>query len=1768
MMILCALAWSGEVWGVDHLPISGKSVNIAAQGRLGGAFNWDDKTEVLQFNGIPNIISFSYSSSSNSASWADWYVAVSTDGSDFSNVIWSVTDTKSGSGSITLSEIITDFNTRCGIRYVMFCYSGNFGGNFTNISISEHPLTYSLDKNEELIDFGTKTKGQEHTSTVTLTHINASSNTTVSYDDKTNFSVSYDFTTGRDYWGKDDITITYKNQKVGYHETTITITDGKHPQTVTVSGTTQTTYYGKAVAAHSIGGNAYVTFNQSASSTASTTEATVNTTTSENSASSKAYYRAVPSTGYGFKGWIKGTGDYSPSAEESGDLSFAPDITYNKESSNNPSTTIYKACFGPAFNFSAETASSNSNYGTATVKIGEGNPSTSVTKQIVGDLGEENDTKTETVTFTAKEVSGCIFLGWYTTSDCSGSPVSEAKSYEVELGSTVSTPGSLKLWALFKKKQNLQWKSGLDFNLVLNATVESPAMVTAGGKTITYSSNTGTEGAVTINGNTLKAERLGKSTITASVPGDADYNAESITAEFTVDEVKQATFRPSWSGDQTTIELGMSKTIELLNIATDNTFTISANPTGKISWEREGNILTIKGKVLGTTTLTLTQVGNTFLNGNTADYIIEVTKHPNTFALNANSKAMKVGEKWEDVVENWGLGKDNTNVTSSNSKVATFDKTNNRITALEEGTATITFTQNGDNDNAGMTKTVTVTVSKISNKDVVIKLPTLTVDVDGTIEPSVENCYEDNDNTVNPIAVSIDSYTVTSSPSLRNPLSSDKVVVFENGVIKAMNAGTATITLYQPASTKYEASRNFTFDITVSKISNALTVTLDGAQRTTKNVAHNTGITLGYSSDYDSNGAFQVTLTSGSDAIATLGDNTVIDGVNTRIITSGSTAEGTNVWTITQAETYKYEGATAIVRIRVNSVPETDSFLHTSLTSDNHSWFTGGGDDYEVSVDYIPKEIRFNAWHTKGGVDESIKVTWKDVNGKVLGSKKFSMSSDSQQYAAENLPENARKFTFTATGSLSQYISDVYVVRKTYINASADIKNFGSVYTDQRRTATIKVEWGSSNGGDIKIESNDPDHFSPSPSTITGTENSNGTKTITITYTPNPNKEGQEDEATISISDKYNAAKDIKIKGTAQKYEPEIARGSNTETSMKVDASIDNVFAFTGTSATAPSANSSDDFYYTITHTLDGGVHSDGGVISYNPQANIITGLNAGTATLTIYQKANNISSATSESFEFTVSRLENRVNISLSSTTLNVDDEATVQLQNGESDGALSVSITNGSYTYSTQNRDGGGVLTYNENTKKLTGYNAGTADVTITQEQTYKYEGATKQFTVTVNRMEQTFGWDYPDLETTLQLGTVVTNNTASSNITELTDVTYKSGNTSVIKIENEDINSGKFTAIGKGSSTITATQAGNYKYLPAIVTREFTVYNKKTPAFNADSHFSGSTGRIELTCTATITVTGVSTGEDFTVTYGNKEGEAPEPVISVTQSGETITITALRIGNATLTLKQEGNDDFIAKTQTYNIEVFWPDYFLSLASTTAPTHAAGNYKKIFFTRSLKKGYSTIALPFTTTVAALTGRTANADDWVAQLSAVTKSAADGYTLYFQKVEGGTITANQPYILHLGSAVENPTWTDMTDGITVVAATAGENTAQTGYSDFSDWVMKANYSPNCDMEGKYGVVNGEGVLKKGSTGSTLKAFHAYIEGPTSVQVKAAYLDEDEADGILELFNSQENQDGVKLIYDLQGRRLPRAQAGINIVIRDGKVRKEIEPRR
>ena len=578
-------------------------------------------------------------------------------------------------------------------------------------------------------------------------------------------------------------------------------------------------------------------------------------------------------------------------------------------------------------------------------------------------------------------------------------------------------------------------------------------------------------------------------------------------------------------------------------------------------------------------------------------------------------------------------------------------------------------------------------------------------------------------------------------------------------------------------------------------------------------------------------------------------------------------------------------------------------------------------------------------------------------------------------------------------------------------------------------------------------------------------------------------------------------------------------------------------------------------------------------MISYNPVTNKITGLNGGTATLTVYQKNTSVYNATtSQSFTFTVNKLTNNTNIALSTLTFDVDGTSTVELTKNDSKGALSASYSNNIYTNLSQNRDGE-LLSFNSSTNTLTGWNAGTGKVTITQAETYKYLSKSSTFNVTVNKVAQNLTWENPYLETTMQINSTLTGNAATSDADPRTfedgiiEITYSSDNTEAITV---DANTGDLTAVDEGSNiSITATQAGNYKYLPATLTRQFSVFNKQTPAFIADAHFTGASGRVEYTCTATIRVTGVGADseEGFTITNGDNS------IIGVVRDGETITITGLAIGSTTLTLAQAGNEDYIAKSQTYNIEVYMPDDFLTLAPTSTPSHEKGQYRKIFLHRTLKKGLSTIALPFNTTVAELTGRAANDNDWVAQLETVTHTKADArtndeYTLYFWKVKDGVIAANQPYVLNLGAEVVNPTWTDLTDGITVAAASAGEKAATNGYSGYGGWVMHANYDVDFPMSGKYGIVNSADGLMLGGSGSTLAAYTAYIAPPAQVnnapRLRVAYVDTDGTTTVVDDLPFDNDADAQHIaIYGPDGKHRSRLQPGVNIVrYKDGTVRK------
>lgn len=263
-----------------------------------------------------------------------------------------------------------------------------------------------------------------------------------------------------------------------------------------------------------------------------------------------------------------------------------------------------------------------------------------------------------------------------------------------------------------------------------------------------------------------------------------------------------------------------------------------------------------------------------------------------------------------------------------------------------------------------------------------------------------------------------------------------------------------------------------------------------------------------------------------------------------------------------------------------------------------------------------------------------------------------------------------------------------------------------------------------------------------------------------------------------------------------------------------------------------------------------------------------------------------------------------------------------------------------------------------------------------------------------------------------------------------------------------------------------------------------------------------------------------------------------------------------------------KKTITNDNPGSTENLTLVAIFEPKSLTLDPETKPNNnIEGLYKgTITLSRTLKAGYSTIALPFFTTVAQLTKRTSD-NDWVAQLDIVTYNAQDGYTLYFQKVDGGTITANQPYVLHLGSEVKDPTWTDLTNGISVEAAVATSVGASTGYSDYEGWKMWSNFTPNFAMAGKYGIVNSEGGLMLGSgDNAKLNAFTAYIAPPQpsgAPRLRVAYVDEDGTATFIGSLPEDDLQGEPVAIYGPDGQRRSKMQRGVNIVrYSDGTTRK------
>ena len=221
--------------------IVGKSGSISWSngihlGNGGGGFNWNDKyvTIALDQQSIPYQLKLKYKCTNVGSTDPDWYVDESSDNTNWTRV-WntqSSSTSTSGLQTIDLSK---------STKYIRLIYSGNFGGIYSDISVSDQAYVNDPKVGDNIIsslDFGANTISsgvEEKTFDIEWCNVNALTVTS----DNALFTVSPASFGGKAQYGTQTITVGYnRNQEVGEHSGIITITNGSITKTVTISGAT------------------------------------------------------------------------------------------------------------------------------------------------------------------------------------------------------------------------------------------------------------------------------------------------------------------------------------------------------------------------------------------------------------------------------------------------------------------------------------------------------------------------------------------------------------------------------------------------------------------------------------------------------------------------------------------------------------------------------------------------------------------------------------------------------------------------------------------------------------------------------------------------------------------------------------------------------------------------------------------------------------------------------------------------------------------------------------------------------------------------------------------------------------------------------------------------------------------------------------------------------------------------------------------------------------------------------------------------------------------------------------------------------------------------------------------------------------------------------------------------------------------------------------------------------------------------------------------
>ncbi len=459
-------------------------------------------------------------------------------------------------------------------------------------------------------------------------------------------------------------------------------------------------------------------------------------------------------------------------------------------------------------------------------------------KTSIGTDCADRSTETFEVSFTPKEKNK-TYTGTITITDGKANPTIRTINLSV---------------ATVAFNQAITWN--FEDNQVFETTHEPlvfDATTDATGLAVSYKLKDGDEDKATIEGNTLTFTASGTIHVIAYQEGSDRYNAAPEIEKTII--VNKATPEIATNPTVATIkyldnlqnsQLSEGKaTVTLRGVA-------DTEVEGTFTWTNAGQVTNAQGSHDYSITFTPTDGG--MYNSNTFTQSVKISRAAGSITMNdgsVNAKVVGVNEnlseckidldnliasKTTDAIDASRAGGVTYEVISDNKANAAIDG-NNVFTATAVGTYTIRATQAQTDYYEQATDEFTVTV-ETNTATFALNKTTLVIDETATLSMTNASGVE-----------------VTTAPA--------GIIGYENGTVKALAAGTATLTVTQPETATHTYKQEV-YEVTVNKKTPHLTVQLGGTTRTAMTLGYGATTAFGYADDKASDAEVEVVQVDGS----------------------------------------------------------------------------------------------------------------------------------------------------------------------------------------------------------------------------------------------------------------------------------------------------------------------------------------------------------------------------------------------------------------------------------------------------------------------------------------------------------------------------------------------------------------------------------------------------------------------------------------------------------------------------------------------------------------------------------------------------------------------------------------------------------------------------------------------------------------------------------------------------------------------------------------